>query len=199
MKNKWLSYVLPATLLLTIAIVVGFGLRERLVWRTVTDSTVDDVDVVVGNISEPDIKSNKNILQDIYQAHDYQILAMRLGDCDWQTEIVKTPAATAQGLSDRLELATDSAMLFVMPGSEIHHFWMPRMHFSLDIVWLQDGRVVDISHRVPYPDPGTPLQELPLYSPTAPANLVLEINASLAETCGIEVGKALESPASMLE
>jgi len=80
-------------------------------------------------------------------------------------------------------------MLFVFENSERFRFWMKEMEFSLDIVWISSGcTVVDISVDVPFPDPETPLNDLPRYSPEGSARYVLEINGGEAAALGLGAG-----------
>ena len=61
------------------------------------------------------------------------------------------------------------------------------MRFPLDLVWIDDDRVVDVTADVP-DQPGTPAEQLPIYSPSQPANRLLEVNAGWAERNGVEPG-----------
>ena len=71
--------------------------------------------------------------------------------------------------------------------SSAPRIWMKGMRFPLDLVWINDGRVVDVSANVP-DQPGTPDAQLPIYSPSNPANRVLEVNSGWAERNGVEPG-----------
>lgn len=101
-----------------------------------------------------------------------------------QVEVVRTPEARARGLSGRPSLARGRGMLFLFDHADRHAFWMPDMHFDIDIVWIRDGRIVDITHRVPHEVEGP----LPLYRPREPAKVVLEVAAGTAEELGWEIG-----------
>ena len=83
--------------------------------------------------------------------------------------------------------------LFVFENSERFRFWMKEMQFPLDIVWISSGCVVvDISVDVPFPDPSTPLSDLPRYSPESVARYVLEINGGEASDLGLGAGDRVE-------
>ncbi len=101
------------------------------------------------------------------------------------TEIAATPAAQQQGLSDRDHLLVNHGMLFTYTDPQIREFWMLRMHFPLDIIWIRDGRIVDISHNLPMPETG---QEPARAKSQTPADAVLEINAGLSSRYGFKVG-----------
>lgn len=102
-------------------------------------------------------------------------------------ELADTPAKRAQGLSDRLSLASDHGMLFIFPRAERYTFWMPRMHFDLDIIWLNGDEVVDIA-RLSAPKSG---EEPVRYTSKHTANRVLEINAGQAKKYNIIIGDKL--------
>jgi len=121
---------------------------------------------------------------------DHAYVAARLAGQDLRLEVVNSEQSISQGLSDREAIGSDG-MLFVMPTRGTHPFWMPRMHFDLDIIWLDDGGVVDISAGVPA-QPGVPLAALPLYTSRRPVNLVLEVAAGQAQAWGVQVGERLE-------
>ncbi len=134
-------------------------------------------------------------LQDYWlPAFDHQQVEMNLGDQTITVEIVNTPASITQGLSGREKIGADGLLFLLPPGLGQPTFWMKDMRFDLDMVWLQDWQVVEISAQVPHPEPGTPLSELPLIKPQAPANMVLEIEAGRAQTWGITVGDQLVPP-----
>ncbi len=101
-----------------------------------------------------------------------------------EVEVVRTPEARARGLSGRPSLPQGRGMLFLFDHADHHAFWMPDMHFDIDIVWIRSGRIVDIAHRVPHEVEGP----LPLYRPRAPAKVVLEVAAGTAERLGWEIG-----------
>lgn len=100
-------------------------------------------------------------------------------------ELALTPAEITQGLSGREKLPEDHGMLFVFNHKEQYTFWMKEMKFPLDMLWIEDNTVIDISKNVPIPVPG---QNLPLYSPKRPANRVLEVDAGTADRLGIREG-----------
>lgn len=103
-------------------------------------------------------------------------------------EIVKTPWEQEQGLSGRKSLSENKAMLFVFPKEDYYHFWMKGMKFSIDILWINQGKIVDIKEKAPVPA----TQYLEQYRPDAPAKYVLEIGAGLAEKYGFKVGDSVK-------
>lgn len=102
-------------------------------------------------------------------------------------EQATTPKQWEHGLSDRLDLGSSDGMLFIFPQSHVPIFWMKDMHFPIDIIWLSDGKVLDIT-------PGVPVQtggKLVTYSPSAAVNMVLETRAGWAQENGVKLGDIL--------
>ncbi len=99
-------------------------------------------------------------------------------------EIADLPEQQIQGLSDRPYLPENQGMLFIFPEKEIQTFWMYRMRFPLDILWIDDGKVVKIDKNIP-PEGDQPQNR---YASDRPVNRVLEINAGLADKYHIKEG-----------
>ena len=118
---------------------------------------------------------------------------VRVDDLVFPVELAADPDKRIRGLSGRASLDSGTGMLFVFENTERFRFWMKDMQFSLDIVWISSGCVVvDISVDVPYPDPSTPLSDLPRYSPESVARYVLEINGGEAADLGLGAGDPVE-------
>jgi hypothetical protein len=103
-------------------------------------------------------------------------------------EVADTSAAQALGLGGRKHLGPSDGMLFVYKDKSRHTFWMKGMLIPIDMVWLDNRRIVHIERRVPPPAPGTPEYSLPTYTPPEPANFVLEVAAGRADALGLKVG-----------
>lgn len=103
-------------------------------------------------------------------------------------EVVQTSEAVRKGLSGRASLASDSGMLFIFSKPDIYQFWMPDMHFPIDIIWINDGKVVDIDAEVSNAfDAAHPA----FYRPKVPVQYVLEVNAGFAARQYITVGSTI--------
>ena len=118
---------------------------------------------------------------------------VQVGDLEFLVELAADPEKRIKGLSGRPFLEAGTGMLFVFEDPERLRFWMRGMEISLDIVWISsDCRVVDVSEDVPFPDPDTPLDELPRYSPESPAQYALEINGGEAAELRLGIGDTVE-------
>ena len=119
-------------------------------------------------------------------------LAVMIGDSVFPAELAINSAERTKGLSDRDGLEPGTGMLFIFEDRKASSFWMRKMRFPLDFVWIsEDCRVVDITADVPFPNPETPTSSLPSYRSSAPAAYNFEINAGEAAELGIRVGDAV--------
>lgn len=78
------------------------------------------------------------------------------------------------GLSNRKSLDKNTGMLFIFPNTGKYSFWMKNTQIPLDIIWINDNKIVYIVKNAP-PQAGK-TGNLPVYTPTADAHYVLEIN-----------------------
>lgn len=102
-----------------------------------------------------------------------------------KAEFVSSPSDIQQGLSDRESMSRDAGMFFELGFRDFHTFWMNRMHFPLDIIWIDGNTVVDIAENLPAPKFG----EIPYtYTPNAEADRVLEVNVGVVAETKLKVG-----------
>lgn len=63
-------------------------------------------------------------------------------------DIANTNNTRAQGLGGRKNLCAKCGMLFLFDTLEERTFWMKDMLFDIDIVWIREGMIVQISENV---------------------------------------------------
>lgn len=98
-------------------------------------------------------------------------------------EVVDTPSQRARGLMYRESLAENEGMLFVFEKSDKYSFWMKNTYIPLDIIWIDEEKVVHIEHALPCTkDPCIS------YKTDRAAKYVLEVNAGFVEKNGVVVG-----------
>ena len=83
------------------------------------------------------------------------------------------------GLSNRKSLDKNAGMLFIFPKKGIYSFWMKDTQIPLDMIFIDDNKIVYIVKNAP-PQAGKK-GNLPVYTPTSQANYVLEINGGEAD------------------
>lgn len=118
---------------------------------------------------------------------------VEIHDLQIYVEIASDNASRSRGLMYRDELAKDRGMLFVYPKESVRKFWMINMLIPLDIIYLDSQlRVVSIALDA------TPCMRVPCvtYSSRVPAMYVLEVNAGIASSLGLQLGNVfrLEQP-----
>lgn len=107
----------------------------------------------------------------------------------WCAEIVQSDTAKNQGLSGRESLSAGSAMLFPFPEASRYQFWMKDMKFDIDMVWIEDAEIVDITRNVAHPEKQVDEATLPRYTPKTPVNFVLEV--AKGEASSLAIGDAV--------
>lgn len=110
----------------------------------------------------------------------------------FRADVARNVFTRARGLSGRPNMAEDEAMLFTFPIAMRYSFWMKGMKFPLDIVWIRNGLVADVSENVPMPTPGLSILGLSGFRPKVAVDTVLEMNAGLVRKFGIRAGDAVE-------
>ncbi len=123
------------------------------------------------------------------QPGDAAEAVVTVGESRFVVEVADTPDKRQQGLSDREPLEEGAGMLFIYDYESVYSFWMNRMHFPLDMIWIDSSCAVsDITRDAPPPEPGQSPEDLPRFQPNAPAQYVLEVNAGVAAASGISPG-----------
>lgn len=105
-----------------------------------------------------------------------------------EVELARTAGEQQRGLSNHGPLMKNQGMLFVFSDKQTRQFWMKEMLFPLDIIWIDDDRIVKIDKNLP-PEGRNPKN---LYSSGQPVNFVLEVNAGWADSHAILVGAQVE-------
>lgn len=111
-------------------------------------------------------------------------LKLQIRGHEFQIDVAVSPEDHIKGLSGRKDMPLNRGMLFVFDTKQQYSFWMKDMNFPLDIIWLDDKTIVDISKNVPVEKRYPP----PTYTPQKPVNRVLEINAGLSDKYGFQIG-----------
>ncbi len=111
---------------------------------------------------------------------------------DIQVEAVFSREEHIQGLSGRFSLPEGSGMVFMYDQTGERIFWMIKMHFALDIIWIRDERIVHIEHSVPPAPPGVDDRVLRRYGHGISADTVLELPAGYSKKKSITIGNRVK-------
>lgn len=105
-----------------------------------------------------------------------------------QVQIANDRKSISKGLMFVKEMPQNHGMLFVFPEEAVQSFWMKNTFISLDMLFIDKNRkVVGILHDVP------PLNEKPRKI-DKPSRFVLEVNAGVARSLGIDRGSIINVP-----
>lgn len=113
-----------------------------------------------------------------------RFIQAEIGQKTYLLEVANTPQKRWSGLSNRPKLAEDHGMLFVFPQAVHVDFCMAGMKFPLDIIWLRNGRVIELTEN--FPCSGRKA-ELPIRS-NERFDRVIELNAGEIKSSGLKVG-----------
>ncbi len=112
------------------------------------------------------------------------IREVKIGGQILKAEIASRPYSQYLGLSGRENLAVNSAMLFLFSDARQRYFVMRGMEFPLDIIFLNNHKILNISFATPPAGDGPEI----LYASAGPADAVLEVNAGFAKEVNLGVG-----------
>lgn len=105
-----------------------------------------------------------------------------------RADVASSEASRNKGLAGRNPLQDTQGMLFIFPETSAASFWMKGMTFPIDIIWINNNTVIEVTPNLPPPVPGTADEQLIRYSPTGPVDQVVEVATGWAASHGIQPG-----------
>lgn len=120
-----------------------------------------------------------------YSQHPLQT-TVAVRNTNFFVDVAITAKEKEIGLGNRESLAKDRGMLFVYDHKEVFPFWMKNMRFPIDILWIEDKTIVDITKNIPPPASRT--EQLPIYHPSVPVDKVLELPVGTVDRVNIIIG-----------
>ncbi|NJR68968.1 MAG: DUF192 domain-containing protein [Synechococcales cyanobacterium CRU_2_2] len=113
---------------------------------------------------------------------------VQLGDKVIELEVTRTPEEQAMGLMFREKLPDHRGMLFRFDPPRTARFWMKNVVINLDMVFLHQGKIVEIVAQVPPCD----RNPCPTYGPMDQlVDSVIELRGGLAAELGLKPGDAV--------
>ncbi len=123
-----------------------------------------------------------------YRKFEYQRGSVFVAGHRIEVEIAQTDEQRTQGLLGHKPLSSTAGMLFVFDEARRYPFHMRGMKFPIDIIWIDNNLVVDISARL-QPDS---VDSAELYIPIKPVDMALELKAGTAKKLGIKIGSDIK-------
>ena len=99
----------------------------------------------------------------------------------FKVELAQTSKEKNLGLGQRESMQNNKGMLFIFPESAEYAFWMKDMKFDLDIIWINDGRIVYIKKNASQYSSES-------INPEVRADRVLEIKAGISDQYNFKIG-----------
>ncbi len=114
---------------------------------------------------------------------------VKIGDKTIKVTLADNKEKRTKGLSGTTSLGENEGMLFVFDSENVSPaFWMKGMLIPIDIVWINDGKIVDIDKNIQVPKSGTQDEDLELYKSDIKVDYVLEVNAGFSDKNNLKVG-----------
>lgn len=114
-----------------------------------------------------------------------------IGDKEIKVEVARTNEERSKGLSNRTKLDENSGMVFVFNKNSKPSFWMKDTKIALDIIWINDDKIVAINKNVE-PEPNKKDSELKKYPAPSEIDYVLEVNGGFSDKNGIKAGSTVQ-------
>jgi hypothetical protein len=99
-------------------------------------------------------------------------------------ELAIKPRERSRGLMFRDHLDEDKGMLFIHEREGEYSFWMKNVSIPLDIIWINEEKVVVFISENAQPCSDS----CPSIKPSGKAKYVLEINGGISDEIGLKVG-----------
>jgi len=127
------------------------------------------------------------IFSEVITISGNQIKHVYIRDIVVKAELVKTETRIEKGLAGRASLPEGRGMLFSMPENDTQHFWMKGMLFAIDIIWIENNRVIGCEKNISPKDPRT-------FSSPGDAGYVLEVPEGFCDRYSVKVNDEVKIP-----
>ncbi|GMX58420.1 MAG: hypothetical protein MCSN_0740 [Candidatus Microsyncoccus archaeolyticus] len=106
-----------------------------------------------------------------------------INDAVFDVKVLVFNSEKIKGLGGKQELKDNQGMLFVYLNEDKRYFWMKDMNFPIDVLWIRDNKIVNISENVPILTKGEITRINSLYN----VDKVLEIKAGSVSKYNINI------------
>jgi len=117
---------------------------------------------------------------------EYKKAVVQINENKFNVLVADDSAKRSKGLAVLNSLKENEGMLFIFDYADKYGFWMKDMKFAIDIIWIKDNKIVDITPNVA-PEPNKSIFSLQTYYPSEAVDKVLEVAAGTAEKYNIKI------------
>ncbi len=120
---------------------------------------------------------------------------IKIGNTNIKAVLANNAESRKKGLGGTDKLEENEGMLFVFDKKDVMPvFWMKDMQIAIDILWINDGEIIQIDKNLEPPNKNISDKDLARYSPQKTIDYALEVNAGFSDKTGIKVGDNIEIP-----
>lgn len=126
----------------------------------------------------------------VFSAKEKDFARVEIKNTPFVAEVASFAEERARGLSGRKDFGSSHGMLFLFDRADFHSIWMRGMYFPIDILWIANGKIVDLELNVPPPVPlgSADTSSLAVYTSDVPAEFVFETRAGFIRDHNIHLG-----------
>lgn len=121
----------------------------------------------------------------------YEKVSIQIGNHIIEADLADSIAKRTRGLSGRKQLSENDGMLFIFPYKARYSFWMKDMNFPIDIIWINDNKIVGVEESV-NPQINEATFDLKMYDAPEPINNVLELPAGSFQKWNFKIGDSVK-------
>lgn len=118
---------------------------------------------------------------------------VKLGDETVNLEVASSTQEIQDGLMWRTSLPETQGMVFLFPDRRAVRFWMYNCFINLDMIFVKDGKIVDIAKNVPPCKSKTP-EDCPLYPASGQVSVekVIEVAGGFCDRHKVQIGDQVQ-------
>jgi len=118
---------------------------------------------------------------------DYELRTVKVGKTNYRLYVADTADKRMQGLSNIVKLPKNQGMLFVFETPDTYGFWMKDMNIALDIIYIREGKIVDLKENIlasSFPQ---------IFYPLTAVDAVIELNVGEIMKSGVSIGDPVKA------
>lgn len=125
----------------------------------------------------------------------WQSAAIEIAGNSFTVLVARTTSQQIEGWSNKDNMGGYNGMIFRYPPGIFPAMVMRKMRFPLDILWVDNGKIVDMAKNLP-PDNAQREEDLFQYRPRMPATLVIEMPAGFVDKYSVKIGDSVKMAGS---
>lgn len=100
-----------------------------------------------------------------------------------------------RGIRNKKDIPDGTGVIFKFSSATNSPYWMKDMLFPIDIIWVDNNKIVDYAENLKVPFPNQPPESLRFYKPAVPASSAIEVKAGFIREFGLSKGDEIKEEA----